>query len=87
MVMTGCEQRLGKMLFRLADTIGKKDPCGIRIESKLLHEELSEMVGTARSRISVFMQRFRNLELIETNKNRFLVIKEEKLIAYLEQSS
>jgi len=31
----------------------------------------------------MFMQRFRNLRLIETNENHFLVIKEKKLIDYL----
>jgi hypothetical protein len=31
------------------------------------------------------MQRFRNLGLIETNKDRFLVIKEKKLTDYLGQ--
>ncbi len=43
------------------------------------------MVGTTRPRISVFMQRFRNLGLIETNENHFLVIKEKKLTDYLAQ--
>ena len=50
-----------------------------------LHEELSEMVGTTRPRVSLFMQRFHNLGLIETNKDRFLVIKEKKLADYLAQ--
>jgi hypothetical protein len=43
------------------------------------------MVGTTRPRISVFMQRFRNLGLIETNKEHFLVVKEKKLSDYLAQ--
>jgi hypothetical protein len=43
------------------------------------------MVGTTRPRISVFMQRFKNLGLIETNANHFLIIKENKLMAYLAQ--
>ena len=47
--------------------------------------QLSEMVGTTRPRASLFMQRFHNLGLIETNKDRFLVIKENKLTAYLAQ--
>ena len=45
--------------------------------------QLSEMVGTTRPRISLFMQRFHNLGLIDTNKDRFLIIKENKLTAYL----
>jgi CRP/FNR family cyclic AMP-dependent transcriptional regulator len=50
---------------------------------KVTHEELSEMVGATRPRISMFMQRFTNLGLIETNEDRFLVIKEKKLTDYL----
>jgi CRP-like cAMP-binding protein len=77
------EQRLGKTLLQLARKLGKKDPRSIRIELNISHEELSEMVGATRPRISVFMQRFRNLGLIETNTDHFLIIKEQKLTAYL----
>jgi CRP-like cAMP-binding protein len=85
LVTVDSEQRLGKTLLSLARTLGKKDPRSIRIELKITHEELSEMVGTTRPRISVFMQRFRNLGLIETNADHFLIIKEQKLTAYLAQ--
>jgi CRP-like cAMP-binding protein len=85
LVTVDSEQRLGKTLLRLARTMGKKDPRSIRIEPKISHEELSEMVGTTRPRISVFMQRFRNLGLIEMNEDHFLVIKERELTAYLAQ--
>jgi CRP/FNR family cyclic AMP-dependent transcriptional regulator len=85
LVTVDSEQRLGQTLLQLARTMGKKDPRSIRIELKITHEELSEMVGTTRPRISLFMQRFHNLGLIETNSDRFLVIKENKLTAYLAQ--
>jgi CRP/FNR family transcriptional regulator, cyclic AMP receptor protein len=85
LVTVDSEQRLGKTLLRLARTMGKKDPRSIRLEPKISHEELSEMVGTTRPRISVFMQRFKNLGLIEINENNFLVIKEKKLSDYLAQ--
>jgi CRP-like cAMP-binding protein len=83
MVTVDSEQRLGKTLLQLARTLGKKDQQSTRIELKLSHDELSEMVGTTRPRISLFMQRFRNLGLIETNLDRFLVINEKKLTEYL----
>jgi len=85
LVTVDSEQRLGKTLLQLAHTMGKKDPRSIRIELKITHEELSEMVGTTRPRISFFMQRFHNLGLIETNEDRFLIIKEKKLTDYLAQ--
>jgi len=85
LVTVDSEHRLGQTLLQLGRTMGKKDPHSIRIELKITHEELSEMVGTTRPRISLFMQRFRNLGLIETNKDHFLVIKENELAAYLAQ--
>jgi CRP-like cAMP-binding protein len=85
LVTVDSEQRLGKTLLQLARTMGKKDPRSIRIELRITHEELSEMVGTTRPRISFFMQRFHNLDLIETNRDHFLVIKENKLTQYLTQ--
>ncbi len=85
LVTVDSEQRLGKTLLQLARTLGKKDPRSIRIELKISHEELSEMVGTTRPRISMFMQRFQNLGLIERNEEHFLIIKEKKLTDYLAQ--
>jgi CRP/FNR family cyclic AMP-dependent transcriptional regulator len=85
LVTVDSEQRLGQTLLQLAHTMGKKDPHSIRIELRISHEELSEMVGTTRPRISFFMQRFHHLGLMETNKDHFLIIKENKLTAYLAQ--
>ena len=85
LVTADSEQRLGQTLLQLARTMGKKDPRSIRIELKISHDELSAMVGTTRPRISFFMQRFRNLGLIETNSDHFLIIKENKLTGYLAQ--
>lgn len=81
------EQRLGMTLLRLAHALGKKDPYTTRIELRITHEELSEMVGTTRPRISVFMQHFRNLGLIETNPEHFLIINEEKLTSFLARAA
>ena len=84
LVTVDSEQRLGKTLLQLARKLGKKDPRSIRIALRISHEELASMVGTTRPRISVFMQRFRNLGLIEMSVEHHLIIKEKKLTAYLE---
>jgi CRP-like cAMP-binding protein len=83
LVTVDSEQRLGRTLLQLARKLGKKDPRSIRIDLRISHEELASMVGTTRPRISVFMQRFRNLGLIETSAEYHLIIKEKKLTAYL----
>jgi CRP/FNR family transcriptional regulator, cyclic AMP receptor protein len=83
LVTVDSEQRLGQTLLQLARKLGKKDPRSIRIDLRISHEELASMVGTTRPRVSVFMQRFRNLGLIELSQEHHLIIKETKLSAYL----
>jgi len=83
LVTVDSEHRLGETLLQIARKVGKKDPRSIRIELQITHEELSTMVGTTRPRISLFMQRFKNLGLIEVSAGRQLFIKEHKLAEYL----
>lgn len=80
------EQRLGKTLLLLARKLGEQDPRSIIIRQRITHEELSEMVGTTRSRITQFMRRFRDLNLIEISNHRFIIVKEKRLTAYLDQT-
>lgn len=83
LVTVDSEQRLGKTLLHLAGQLGKKGTRSTRIELRISHEELSNMIGTTRPRVSVFMQRFRNLGLIELSEEHHLIIKEDQLTAYL----
>lgn len=83
LVTVDSEQRLGKTLLQLARRLGEKGPSSTHIALRISHEELSNMIGTTRPRISVFMQRFRNLDLIEISEEHHLIIKEDKLTAYL----
>jgi CRP-like cAMP-binding protein len=85
LVTVDSEHRLAQVLLHLARKLGKQDSCGIRIEQRITHEELSAMVGTTRPRISTFMQRFRELGLIEISAERILIVKEKKLTAYLDR--
>lgn len=79
------EQRLGSTLLLLAHKLGKHDLRSIRIERKVTHQELSEMVGTTRPRISEFMHKFRQLGLIETSAEHHLIVKEKNLSDYLDR--
>jgi len=83
LVTVDSEQRLGKTLLHLARQLGEKDAESTRIGLRISQEELSNMIGTTRPRISVFMQRFRNLGLIELSAEHYLIVKEDKLTAYL----
>ncbi len=78
------EQRLALTLQRLARNLGKKDPRSVRIDQKLSQEELAAMVGTTRTRIGIFLKKFRSLGLIELSADRYLVVKDQKLTEYIE---
>lgn len=77
------ERRLGRMLLLLADSLGRPGPSSTRIEQRISHEELSEMVGTTRPRVSKFMRRFRELGLVDRDARRHLIIRMGKLSDYL----
>jgi CRP-like cAMP-binding protein len=64
-MLNSSERRLARLLLRL-DNFGKHsatDPTVLRISQ----ETLAEMVGTTRSRVSYFMNRFREMGLINYN--------------------
>jgi CRP/FNR family cyclic AMP-dependent transcriptional regulator len=59
------ERRLARVLLLLANfgKEGKPEP----VIAKISQETLAEMIGTTRSRVSFFMNKFRNLGFIEYN--------------------
>ena len=59
------EKRLARTLLLLA-RFGQEDKAQ-RVLPKLSQETLAEMVGTTRSRVNFFMNKFRNLGFIEYN--------------------
>jgi CRP/FNR family transcriptional regulator, cyclic AMP receptor protein len=61
------EKRLARLLLLLANfgKQGKPEP----IAGKISQETLAEMIGTTRSRVSFFMNKFRKLGFIEYNGN------------------
>jgi CRP/FNR family cyclic AMP-dependent transcriptional regulator len=83
LITVDSEHRLGETLLFLARKLGQPNPASTRIEKKITHEELSEMVGTTRPRITSFMLQFRALGLIETTPEHFLIVREKQLAEYL----
>ena len=64
------EHRLAATLLELGRKLGQRGLLSWRLEHKISHQELAEMVGTTRPRISEFMRRFRQLGLIESTPCR-----------------
>ena len=59
------EKRLARLLLLLANfgKEGKPEP----LIAKISQETLADMIGTTRSRVSFFMNKFRNLGFIDYN--------------------
>jgi CRP/FNR family transcriptional regulator, cyclic AMP receptor protein len=74
------EKRLARTLLLLARYGAKGEP---RVLPKLSQETLAEMVGTTRSRVNVFMNKFRKLGFIDYNGGRGLTINSSLLSVVL----
>jgi CRP-like cAMP-binding protein len=77
-------RRLVKALLGLAEKIGATDGGFLQIEPRMSQEELAQIVGTTRPRVTAFMQHFRRLGIIDTPGPRSIRIHEQKARAYLE---
>ena len=62
-IINSSEKRLARVLLSLAHSKDKGKPEAVL--PKLSHETFAAMVGTTRSRVSFFMNRFRNLGYID----------------------
>jgi CRP/FNR family cyclic AMP-dependent transcriptional regulator len=78
----GCEYRLGLVLLRLSEKLASTDFVGLT--PKISHQELSQMVGTTRPRVSEFMQRFRDRGLIDITRDSRIFVREQLLRQHME---
>lgn len=65
-IFNPCEKRLARTLLLLAGS-GKQDPKADPVLPSLSQKTLAAMVGTTRSRVNFFMNKFRRLGFIECN--------------------
>lgn len=80
-----CEKRLARTLLLLAGS-GKKDSQTDPVLPKVSQKTLAAMIGTTRSRVNFFMNKFRRLGFIECN-GRIKINKTLLAIALREQGS
>ncbi len=87
MVTLNSEKRLARSLIQLARVLGQPDSGGARIAQKISQEELAGMVGTTRTRIGLFLKRFRELGFIGLSPERCLVVDSARLKSFLDRPS
>lgn len=66
LVTMSSERRLAKVLLEVAEKLGVADGPYLKLDQKISHEELSQMVGTTRPRITAFIKGFRERGLVMT---------------------
>jgi CRP/FNR family transcriptional regulator, cyclic AMP receptor protein len=66
LVTMSSERRLAKVLLEVAEKLGVAEGPYLKLDQKISHEELSQMVGTTRPRITAFIKGFRERGLVMT---------------------
>lgn len=79
LVFKSVAQRLVLLLLELADKFGEKDAQGIRIDLPLTHEDLANLIGTARATLTEVLNAFKKEGLLETEGKRITIKKPEGL--------
>jgi CRP-like cAMP-binding protein len=84
MVTANCEWRLAATLQRLSRKLATPVGADSRIDLRITHQELSEMVGTTRSRIGLFLKTFRELGLVSVGEDGSLLVNELRLDQFVQ---
>lgn len=79
----GSEKRLAKILLQLAERLGRAEGDSLSLDQRISHEDLAQMVGTTRPRVTAFIQRFRQRGLVDSPGPRSLRIHRQKVKDYL----
>jgi CRP/FNR family transcriptional regulator, cyclic AMP receptor protein len=86
LMLLDATHRLAAILLQLARKLGTPGEPGTRIRQKISHQELSEMIGTTRPRVSELLQKFHTLHLVKAGLQGSLVVDEQALTTYLEET-
>lgn len=84
-VTVDSQQRLAAILLMLAVKLGVERNGLTVIAGRFTHEDLSQIVGTTRSRIGLFLKQFQRDGLVRPSRDSYLVIDEPRLRCYVAQ--
>lgn len=75
--------RTAAQILKLTDDYGKKTEKGVSIDIQLSRQELAEMIGTTRETVSRVISRFKKEKSITEDKDKIVVVNEQKLRQWL----
>jgi CRP-like cAMP-binding protein len=87
LAMRGVEDRLGSALLHLAESSGVAVNAAERAKSAKLnvtHDELARLTALSRQRVTIMMNRFRELGLVRYDRNQPLIVHTTFLAAHLD---
>ena len=85
MAHRGAEQRLGRLLLRLATSRGRKGSLGLRdtVTVSVSHNELAQLAGMSRPHVTVTMGRLRRRKLVQYEREGVVRVELASLTDYL----
>ena len=85
MAHRGAEQRLGRLLLRLATSRGRNDRIGTRdtMTVSVSHNELAQLAGMSRPHVTVTMGRLRRRRLVQYEREGLVRVQVASLTDYL----
>jgi CRP/FNR family cyclic AMP-dependent transcriptional regulator len=66
-------EKLARLLIKWCDEAGTRTPQGIRVNSRLTHEEIGEMICASRETVTRVLSEFRRRQIVHPARNSILV--------------
>ena len=80
------EQRLARVLLRLARQVGRKVEQGVLIDLALTRQELAEMTGATLYTVSRMLSNWERLGVVRVGRERLVIVDNHKLVTIAEDT-
>ena len=78
-------ERIALALLELAENFAVDDPRGLRLTVSTRHQDLAELVGASRPRVTEYLNEFERKRMI-VRRDRQLIVKRDRLESFLAQA-
>ena len=79
LVFHSAPARLAKLLLQLGDSMGDKEHDGIRLNIRLTHQNLANLIGTSRETVSAILSQFQRKGLLKQNRRQICLLNTKEL--------
>ena len=79
LVFHSAPARLAKLLLQLSESMGKRDHDTIRLNVRLTHQNLANLIGTSRETVSALLGQFQRQGLLIQDRRQICLVDKDKL--------